>query len=214
MHLVPVIAHDADEKEACSLERWIARAASLDKGVKLDFKDPLALLPAFECVKARVSGENWDVLWINADVVSGPRGAAPRFSEDDLDVLILKSKEMFPECVLSLGWTTGPWILGVGGKGYSDKHVDAMIGILDSYALDTAQLTFPVRGKDAVVSGASLKRLLETYSQSSLTVWVGAEGLSLKEAQSILDTFGRDRVFLDVPGLDVTKLFSSKGSVQ
>ena len=55
---------------------WLCVLPSQDAadrvGVKLDFKDPAAVLPALKSVGSRWTDKMADLLWLNADILPGP----------------------------------------------------------------------------------------------------------------------------------------------
>jgi len=115
-------------------------------GIKLDFKEPGALLPCLTELKRR-HDENDCVkelsergcVWINYDVLQGPCGVAPHFDPHECIPL---TKQHFPLAYFSLGWTTGFQATG-GCVPYSQYNVCEMLGLCRKYNIVAA--TFPVR---------------------------------------------------------------------
>jgi hypothetical protein len=194
----------------------LVRLLSLAKrkvGVKLDFKMIDPVVQAMQIINAREEQlkEFVEFVWINADVLQGPRGPACKFvdSEDDGKVSSLSDFmnvcDSFKFCgsndsvVISIGWTTG----GVTNEqplGYSAQHIQEMIQLLDKYKLHNRQVTFPIRGVDAVASMEQLDTLLQLGVHWSLTIWVGEESLKPDQIDTLITHFGLDRLFIDIPG--------------
>lgn len=108
------------------------------KGIKFDFKDPDAVLPTMALLRASVAEQQaaWEgvPVWLNADVLRGPGGgAASGTAPFDPNGFVRTCQEEYPEALLSLGWTTGPWTVT---PGYSTSMVDAMIALCDRHALE------------------------------------------------------------------------------
>jgi len=162
-------------------------------GVKLDFKDPLAVAPVLQNLTSEGLGVDSPV-WVNADIWRGPGGMQPKFNAMEF---LEACRKYCPHASLSVGWTTGPGGLHgvpgalIGTAGYRPKHIDLALrdlraaGILpeegDSSVVsstngknETPLITFPVsviytrlsaRRKD------TFDRLLAASEGCTLTLW-------------------------------------------
>ena len=154
-------------------------------GLKLDFKDSRAVTPTLLALSsllpppaaAAQSAIN-PLLWLNADVLQGPLGPAPSI---DAARFIADARALFPDAVLSLGWTTGTPV-GRGGEDdnapvYSAGMVAGMVAVCEAHGV--VAVTFPVRARYVEASWAvagGLRDALEGEGRRgwSLTVWSNA----------------------------------------
>jgi hypothetical protein len=135
----------AAHNTACS------RAGQAGKGLKLDFKDPLAVDPALEMLRRCPLGVR---IWLNADVLPGPFGTPPRFCAPEFVACCLAKGPS--DAVLSLGWTVGaptwPWQLG-----YTAGHVASMLQLCAAHGL--TRVTFAMQVSADQGGGECLCRL-------------------------------------------------------
>uniref|UniRef100_A0A7S0WNM7 Menorin-like domain-containing protein n=1 Tax=Pyramimonas obovata TaxID=1411642 RepID=A0A7S0WNM7_9CHLO len=162
-------------------------------GVKLDFKDPKAVVPVLQNLTSEGVGENSPV-WVNADIWQGPGGAVPKFNAMEF---LAACRKYCPYASLSVGWTTGPGGLHgipgalIGTAGYRPKHIDVALrdlraaGILphegNSSAIEgldgrneTTLITFPVSVIYTRISAKrtdTFDRLLSASEGCTLTLW-------------------------------------------
>ena len=169
-------------------------------GIKLDFKHPEAAESALKLVAARAGpdGTLGIPVWLNADILQGPGGGAPKFSGQKFLQLCHKH---YPKGRLSLGWATGiPWLF-VWLQGYTATMVDEMLELVKG--AHTADITFAVRGEFCPNSWPQLRRLLDGNANHTLTVW-GGGGMDEWLLLWIERNMGALRASLD---LDSTPLF-------
>lgn len=155
---IPVAAHPPETESDLTFEKLITSLETSRKGLKLDFKDPEILLPCLE----RLRGSKLQqIVFLNADVLQG-NGASP--SKFDADEFIELSRKIYPQGILSLGWTT----VADSEKSYTKENIDEMLKLCEKYELNEA--TFPVRACLLPKSQEELQRLtsLENYT---LTIW-------------------------------------------
>lgn len=202
----PVLVHSKEDIEDWTSQQsfkgrifkdWLETFISLCKsngkvvGLKLDFK-------AMECVSSTidmVSPVTFPV-WLNADVLQGPRGQISPFTTVLEEFICLCKSTGY---VLSLGWTTGD-VSHQSPIGYSDQMVQSMQDLLSKHELDSYPITFAVRGCDTF---ASIPQLLPLCSSSnrSITLWEGPERLSRAKVNTIIASFGSNSTFIDLPSL-------------
>ncbi len=109
---IPIMSHPPMRNSDLSLDEFLARVAKHNRaikgrrkvGIKLDFKDALALSPALKKVAAGWprKDSNSQLLWLNADVLPGPGAKQPSF---DARAFLEKCLAAFPSATLSPGWT-------------------------------------------------------------------------------------------------------------
>ena len=184
-------------------------------GVKLDFKDPLAVLPTLKLLhETRTTFNHVNInntlLWLNADILRGPLGVPAKF---DPDRFIEECQRYFPDAVLSLGWTTSSpraicsrcchlssracsWFdSGILGQTYTRAMVDRMLKLCTRYNLQN--VTFPVRCCYVKQSWDQLSRLLDFHPNYSLTIWTSKQDPP-SDMNWIISHVPADRVFLDL----------------
>lgn len=108
------------EKTATKKEREEEKEAVF--GIKLDFKDPDAVEPCLRHLHKKAMEDKLFVrdeeeeeeegfaslqVWLNADILQGPGGMAPKFHASSF---IQLCRQYFPGAVMSVGWTTGMWM--------------------------------------------------------------------------------------------------------
>ncbi|KAI9327382.1 hypothetical protein BDR26DRAFT_952949 [Obelidium mucronatum] len=183
------------------LAAWLAQASALNasvRAIKLDFKAPAACASLAQALSLSLFAVSPGALWLNADILQGPRGSPPVF---DAAAFVAACAALTRRgAVLSVGWTTGPVAADADADdlGYSPTMVDAMLAVCRSHNLLTAQVTFPVRACDALASVGEMRRLLEASNQWSLTIWHGKEGVTAEQELQIRNTFDPQRTFLDI----------------
>jgi hypothetical protein len=181
-----------------TLADWILHIHRPIAVLKLDCKELLAIQPALTiCAQySKVIG----TVWLNADILQGPRGRHPQIS---LGQLLLAADSALPHsAVLSLGWTTGD--IDSGDIGYTTLQIEEMEQYIERY-LDRIgthrEITLALRGIDLVYSIELFKELLERNNKFSITVWVGKEGLDHQLLRNvIIPAFEQNRLYIDVPG--------------
>lgn len=107
-----------------------------------------------------------------------------------------------------------------GDKGYTKAHIDAMIKTLTDNKVDAGYpITFPVRAALAAESKDTLRSLYDEVSktyQVTFTIWSGdkeTEKVNNEKLQEFIDTFGLNKVYVDVPEDLMKKLNSGASTV-
>lgn len=134
-------------------------------------------------------------MWINADILPGPLNSTATPIDPQR---FFEYSKYFTNSTLSLGWTTR-----YGGEvtnaSYTASHIDAMLNILQEYKV-SQPVTFPVRAGIAAESIQQMQRLVDSVSDSTLTMWSHAtDPVDVGHLESLIETVGLERVFLDVP---------------
>jgi Menorin len=109
--LVVVTSHDPTPN-GDEFEEWFTEVITKTNhskrplGIKCDFKDIEAVLPSIKIME-HASNQVGSIagcrMWLNADVLQGPRGAPVSIDTDRFLTTVTKHAGV---CVLSLGWTT------------------------------------------------------------------------------------------------------------
>ncbi|XP_031953483.1 protein FAM151B isoform X2 [Corvus moneduloides] len=99
----PILAHPPDTDSDITLQEWLAEMVSTNKGIKLDFKSLGAVGPSLELL-SRLRRALERPVWLNGDVLPGPRGGRPPL---DARAFLAAVASSCPAATLSLGWTTG-----------------------------------------------------------------------------------------------------------
>lgn len=140
-----------------SFEEWLKTTTNLRKGIKLDFKDPLAVVPCLEIVKN--SNINPVPILFNADVFRGPSGKKPLFSARQF---IEECSNYYPESILSIGWTTER-----SEKRYTKTMMEEALRIDTMWR---GEITFPIRLCFLKDCWSEIKMLLEN-PKCTITIW-------------------------------------------
>ncbi|XP_058024071.1 protein FAM151B [Ahaetulla prasina] len=130
-------------------------------------------------------------VWINADILLGPKGNHPIDAKGFLDTVI----SSFPDVTLSLGWTTGR-ISSKCNTGYSLAMVQEMAEICREHI---QPITFAVRADLVCRSKSELQWLLQQSDRYTLTIWTGKDDeYSVDDLLFIRHSFDQCRVFYDI----------------
>jgi menorin-like protein len=140
-----ILAHPPETESGLTFAALLDAARPLDKGLKLDFKDP-DVVPA--CLEALRDAPLAQPVLLNADIIQG-QGAGP--PAVDGAAFIAACTRLYPRGILSLGWTTTAPPAG----GYTGENVAAM---LEQCAGRTG-IVFPVRASLLPGSWAALQPL-------------------------------------------------------
>lgn len=114
-----IAAHPPNSTSDLSVKELVETVYASDKGLKLDFKDPNALLPTLAALKAINYDPEKRPLFLNADILQGNGNPTPF----DPAQFIKTCQEYYPDAILSLGWTTNPDV----NTPYSEDDVAAML---------------------------------------------------------------------------------------
>lgn len=169
------------------------------QGLKLDFKDILAVEPALQELRNNAAftalNMNPSLIWLNADIHDGPGRARARVDSTQFLNLCLW---IFPEATLSLGWATN-----AASSTYSMLHISAMLQSCSTVSPSTF-ITFPVPAA-CILNPESLShlRLLLALrpSKFSLTLYGQLSDPQLRDLDCVSDD---NFTFYDVPKIRVS----------
>ncbi|MBE3559880.1 MAG: DUF2181 domain-containing protein [Ktedonobacteraceae bacterium] len=156
-----IAAHPPENQSDLNFERLLEAIAAFPlHGLKLDFKDPAAVLPCLE--RLRDCQLQQPVL-LNADILTANGAVRSPFNPAEFLELCC---HLYPRGLLSIGWTTRHAPL----SSYTRKNIEEMLALCEQYAL--RQVTFPVRASLLPSGWQHVARLLwqEGYT---LTIWSG-----------------------------------------
>ena len=202
---VPIMAHPPLIDSDNTLESWLTEVVKTKKGIKLDFKSIDVISPALEILKSK-QNEIRQPVWINSDIFIGPNCQSAVNATKFKDV-VLKN---YPECTLSIGWTTC-----YDGVDNSTKYTTEMVNEALEFSRDLKQpITFPVRAALVRRSWDALKTLLDKSSSYSLTIWTGKKDkLDPADMVFVRKNSNVDQIYYDLPDplfSDFLKLLEKK----
>eukprot|EP00124_Ichthyophonus_hoferi_P005171 Ihof_evm1s690 gene=Ihof_evmTU1s690 len=187
----PIMAHPPATDSDLTLNDFLNEVmsynrnmSSLKKAIKLDIKTQDALELLLDMLHEKWEGP---LPWLNADIVAGPGDVSAKI---DADTFISSCLKVFPESVLSLGWTVQQGYV----MGYTSEMVDNMLKIIDHNNLSSHEVTFPVHAIHAMNSAKEMQRLLDYSPLFTLTVWGEADNTILEW----LAAFAPGRAHVDV----------------
>jgi hypothetical protein len=151
-----ILAHPPETESDLTFAALLDTVRTLDKGIKLDFKDP-AIVPS--CLGALQVAPLAQPVLLNADIVQG-HGAGP--PAVDAGAFMAACTRRYPRGVLSLGWTTTAPPAG----GYTAANVGAMLDL----CAGRAGIVFPVRASLLPDSWAALQPLTR-HPGAVLSLW-------------------------------------------
>jgi len=160
--------------------------ASTALGVKLDFKEPAACPLARPLLDRERGWGRPRPVWLNADILRGPGGAASPF---DPDAFITEWRYAMPEATLSLGWTTNPSL-------WDCRYTPAMVTDMLTRCRGAPNVTLAVHAFYASLSTTEMARLMD--AGHSLTLWgpadrrVHAYLASLPDSRRVVDVRAPD----------------------
>uniref|UniRef100_A0A2D4NCX9 Menorin-like domain-containing protein n=1 Tax=Micrurus spixii TaxID=129469 RepID=A0A2D4NCX9_9SAUR len=214
----PVMAHPPETNSDNTLTEWLNEIKNTNKGIKLDFKSFLQaksmgklvgthwrshcffaylwlFLLSLEAVNPsmKLLGDLHlrQPVWINADILLGPKGNHPVDAKGFLDTVM----SYFPDVTLSLGWTTGR-MNSKCNTGYSLAMVQEMAELCRDC---TQPITFAVRADLVCRSKSELLWLLQQSNRYTLTIWTGKnDEYSVDDLLFIRRSFDKCRVFYDI----------------
>ncbi|XP_078665182.1 protein FAM151A-like [Branchiostoma floridae x Branchiostoma belcheri] len=194
---VPVAAHPPLTDSDVTVEEWLEAALRTDKGIKLDFKSLEAVAPTLRMLQSHIHHMKRP-LWINADIAPGPN-AGQKEVHIPASEFLSTVNQLFPNCTLSLGWTTGFYHDRENG-GYTREMVEAMHAVTK----DLRQpVTFPVRA--SLIGEESMKNLqwlLDQSNRYSLTLWTSTmtgDAHRLYDMVRLRKAISPSRIFYDLP---------------
>lgn len=182
-----IMAHPPIKESDLDFEEWIFRIYKDNKGAKLDFKDPKAVISAFEII---MRNKYYSIpLFFNADILKGPGGIFSLF--DPLSFIFECNKMNFENCYLSIGWT----VKYSDENKYSLKMVNELLEIAK---ISIIPVTIPIFVYFMPSSWDNLERILEN-SNYTLTIWNSKEiPLDQNLRKWIKQKVDPYRVFLDL----------------
>lgn len=141
---------------------------------------------------------------MNADILPGPNATnTPVDAKQFFD-----AAKQLKDSTLSIGWTTNSnAIVKDSNANYTNSHVDEMIKAIKENKIEETShpITFPIRAALAVLSKDTLTNLhhhvSEFHKQSiTYTIWsADKDEVDPKELQSLIQSFGIDKTYLDIP---------------
>ncbi|KAF7391997.1 hypothetical protein HZH68_011540 [Vespula germanica] len=197
---IPIMAHPPDLESDLSLDEFLSSVLNSTKGVKLDFKS----LEAFERSKP-ILAENrkkfTKPLFLNADILPGPVEA--KTVPLDSKSFLTGAMEVFPESVLSIGWTTryGSEFNITEGH-YTTEQIQKMVDTLTENKV-TQSITYPVRAGLAANDISAMKTLMDrssSFGNVTMTIWSShGDQVDTKKLSELIKTIGVGKVYVDVP---------------
>ena len=145
-------------------------------------------------------------VWINADVLSGPN--CKNRQAVDIDKFLNAVNSTFPQCTLSLGWTT-QWLKDQINDTYSWTDIKKMY----LHIADCKQpITFAVSAHLMTPPSVSKLKWLMDVTGGSLTVWASRPDAEpeLSELLYLYHRLDKDKVFFDLMPESFLKSFSQK----
>ncbi|XP_076766119.1 protein FAM151B [Xylocopa sonorina] len=199
---VPIMAHPPANASDLSLEAFVNATLekNASKGIKLDFKS-IEAFKASKPVLDRLRNDTKVPVFLNADILSGPVNATAK--PVDAEAFLAQAK-MYPEFILSVGWTTRYGVDANITEGrYTKDNVKDMIQALTKQQI-TQPITYPVRAGLAANDTDAIKALMKDSSSQmknvTLTVW-SSEGdkVDAERLSALIKDVGVDKVYVDVP---------------
>ncbi len=151
-----IAAHPPALDSDLTLAGLLTAVKNSSKGLKLDFKDPEAVIPSLKAL-GDLGLENPVIL--NADILQGNGAAQSRF---EAGIFISACQGLYPNGFLSLGWTT----LADTGYPYTANNINEMLEICTGFST----VTFPVRACLVPSSWPELQRLIAKDGYT-LSIW-------------------------------------------
>ena len=154
---IAVAVHPPATESDLAYVGLITRMQSSKQGLKLDFKDPEILIGCLDALKrAKLS----QPVLLNADILQGNGANISKFSAAGF---ISLCQHLYPEGILSVGWTT----TADPKLPYTAKNIDEMLALVKGIE----EVTFPVRACLVRSSWSELQRLLAADPSWTLTIW-------------------------------------------
>ncbi|VDI53285.1 Hypothetical predicted protein [Mytilus galloprovincialis] len=197
--LEPIMAKLPDTTSDINLEEWLALfVTTKKKGFKLDFQSTDAVEITLEKLKA-VKHKLQVPVWLHANIIKGPLGHEPRV---DGIRFIKHVQRLFPECTLSLGWTTGTHT-DLSQKGYTWNMTLDMYHFVHAHEIEPP-IVFTVRASLIRNSVPQLKWLTDN-TRGSILVYQPEEDKQHvnKELMHIAYRFDPATSFWDISNPDL-----------
>ncbi|XP_078584957.1 protein FAM151A-like [Branchiostoma floridae x Branchiostoma japonicum] len=191
---IPVMAHPPQTDSDNTFQEWLDAALESSKGLKLDFKSIGSVAPSLRILRNKSNLINRPV-WLNADILPGPNTVNPGVNAREF---IDTVNRIFPECTLSIGWTTG-FYYDRENEGYTRQMVEEM----HSYCGDLKQpVTFPIRNSLLGLPGTldNLEWLLSQSERYTITVWTSVFDVHrIYDLVKCRNAFSHKLVYYDLP---------------
>ncbi|CAH1793756.1 unnamed protein product, partial [Owenia fusiformis] len=189
---IPIMAHPPLIDSDNTLEEWLKSVIPSNKGIKLDFKSIEVFEPSLKILNNSKTNLKRPV-WINADILAGPNGKAQPVNATEFKRLVLK---YFPECTLSIGWTTG-----YNNSGVNEIYTRGMVQEMADYAKEFKQpITFPIRASLVKASWENLSYLLDQSRSYTLTIWSSKnDNVNSDDMVYVRNNYDIDRIYYDLP---------------
>uniref|UniRef100_A0A8C3TAY4 Protein FAM151A n=1 Tax=Chelydra serpentina TaxID=8475 RepID=A0A8C3TAY4_CHESE len=188
----PIMAHPPAVYSDNSFQEWLDVVLnSSSKGIKLDFKSIKAVDPSLAILLKKSSEVKLNrPLWLNADILMGPN--VPINTAVNASLFLSLIQEKYPNCTLSLGWTTLYSFL-FPNKTYTQKMIQEMHSIVGTLP---QRVTFPVRASLREPQASSTLSLLHRYS---LTLWQGkTDPITVEDLLFIRDNSRAEQIYYDI----------------
>jgi len=194
----PVMAHPPANTSDLTTHQFLlsvvtAVEGGAKKGIKLDFKQLVAVEPSLQLLAALMARVRFPV-WLNADILAGPGGGKPVPAREFLALC----GQLVPAATLSTGFTTGS-----EGR-YTSTQLNLLYDTLNQAGV-RVPVTLPARASLSTRSQPALLALLaradsEARFPLSLTLWSGAaDTVDKAELAELVRAAGRERVYQDLP---------------
>jgi len=161
-HGEPVMAHDKHQayQSDITFAEWLEKIKAekgVRTGIKLDWKDPAAVLPCLLKMPEKLEFP----VFLNADVIEGTAKTSFNASE-----FVEICQKHYQWGILSLGWKlSAVWPLAK----YSEREVTEMLQLCRKF--DLQHVTFPVCAHWISRSWDAIKALLDSNQTYTFTVW-------------------------------------------
>ncbi|KAM4610816.1 protein FAM151B isoform 1-T3 [Polymixia lowei] len=200
----PIMAHPPETDSDITLQEWLEEVMAHSKGIKLDFKSLEAVAPSMVLLE-EVWAQLKSPVWINADILPGPRGKATPL---DPQIFLGAVGHCSNDVVFSLGWTTG-WTADTDNPGYSWDMVREMEDVCRTLK---HPVTFPVRAALLTQSFSQLKWLLRQSDRYTLTVWTGQnDNFPVQDLLPYRKEFDKSRIYYDLPDSQRSEFIIASG---
>ena len=133
-------------------------------------------------------------VWIHADIVEGPIGAATSPVDP---VQYLNASAALENCTVSVGWTTNLSPNETGS--YSQDHIKNMTDTIKNNPIDSP-VTFALRAALAANSISEISNLLGMFRTSTIAIWSRVEdNVDVEKLRKLIFEVGLNRTYVDVP---------------
>uniref|UniRef100_A0A8C3XIA8 Protein FAM151A n=1 Tax=Chelydra serpentina TaxID=8475 RepID=A0A8C3XIA8_CHESE len=191
----PIMAHPPAVYSDNSFQEWLDVVLnSSSKGIKLDFKSIKAVDPSLAILLKKSSEVKLNrPLWLNADILMGPN--VPINTAVNASLFLSLIQEKYPNCTLSLGWTTLYSFL-FPNKTYTQKMIQEMHSIVGTLP---QRVTFPVRAVMGRLAWPHFSWLLAQSDRYSLTLWQGkTDPITVEDLLFIRDNSRAEQIYYDI----------------